>query len=408
MESTNYELDPEISDLIDRCYAYDGRDPEELRELTEFVSSSFQAEDDEVVSMLCNELLANRFLPTIARAQLELYMVYIDQDQAMLDRLDEAEYWVNDLENIGRVTGMEDASVAMLRAQVTDLRAGIVEVDDDEEEAGTDPGEGSKKRGEKDVEPVAENTTEKPETVVVEEKSGVNTDAEAPVVAEGVAESSADVPVKHSETATDALGAESGAKDTIGDTLAGDGKRNQRTAPRVSEAQGNASSTTAVKKPTLTGAGWEPGTSTASPGKTSFPGFKRASEVTPGDLGPVMTAREKLERVRAIQKYEQDVIAMQAEEMQEAVKQDEAAAQQIAAETAGEAIKSEQTTAQQIAAEAALEDEAKRNAPKDDTASHGDDEGAATRKQVSAKETVSANVSAHCLCRLAKGCPAFG
>lgn len=83
------------------------------------LSASFQADANEVeMRAACEEPLYRPRLPSLQRAQLLVYIACIEDeedDEKIRERIEDAEYWINDAEGHMLAAGLRDPRVAKLK-----------------------------------------------------------------------------------------------------------------------------------------------------------------------------------------------------------------------------------------------------------------------------------------------------
>lgn len=138
--STNLIMD--ITDtLIERALAWVEGDIEVLEQLVNDLADAFRAKDDEAdednIRAVCEELLVRERLPALHRAQLLIWMACTENEddvEKMREHVEDAEYWINDVETVMVQAGLYDRRVEILQNTITDMRADIDEYDDEDDE----------------------------------------------------------------------------------------------------------------------------------------------------------------------------------------------------------------------------------------------------------------------------------
>ncbi|KAK3724492.1 hypothetical protein LTR37_001116 [Vermiconidia calcicola] len=102
---------------------------DELEELGEDISTLFRADTEDLdVRSACEELLARERLPSLYRAQFLVYMACSEEDgdnTKMLERIEDAQYWIDDIDYVMRERGLQDSRVDKLMDGIAKMRTQI-------------------------------------------------------------------------------------------------------------------------------------------------------------------------------------------------------------------------------------------------------------------------------------------
>ncbi|KAK3712892.1 hypothetical protein LTR37_008777 [Vermiconidia calcicola] len=113
-----------------------------LAELAHDVSDAFNSDEDAdrlEMRSACEELLYRERLPAFYRACFLMYMACTEDDEdveKIRERLEDAQYWVNDVEDLLTNAGLQDSRVDQLQRNIAASRALIDEYDEDEGDEG--------------------------------------------------------------------------------------------------------------------------------------------------------------------------------------------------------------------------------------------------------------------------------